>query len=293
VRYALLALLPVALVHALTGVGLFCSSGYCLAVWQHEAALYGPDGKFLTGWEFNADLRSGAIGNGMFAVGSEKGTVWVFDFKGNLIKKFSAEYEHNFWPITPTDYMLLLGGPKNFTVVGYDAFDGVVSAFDKAGNLLWEVDVDSDVFRASKLVRYGGYVLFVDVPQNMLVYIKDGQIVRTESFDHLVGADACGPYLAVRTTDYVAVYKGPELLWQKEMPIIALGKVATVAFSPDCSELAVYEFGFLEGKMMKVFDVQTGLLEWERKLPFQPIDMGWLGDRLVLMPKYGKLVVAG
>jgi hypothetical protein len=59
VRYALLALLPVALVHALTGVGLFCSSGYCLAVWQHEAALYGPDGKFLTGWEFNADLRSG------------------------------------------------------------------------------------------------------------------------------------------------------------------------------------------------------------------------------------------
>ncbi|UXD22325.1 hypothetical protein IPA_03545 [Ignicoccus pacificus DSM 13166] len=259
-----------------------------LIVWKTQAGLLGPKG-WITGYRYYEPIKSAAYCCGTFAISFDEGTVELYNAT-NLkeVGSFNAKFKVDFWPFNPTDSiaMIKVGKGERPIIVGYDALNGVIAAYNFQGERLWAVRADTDLFKTSKLIGHGDEVFYVDTVKGLVVVIDaNGDLRQTYGYDDLQGADVCGDVLAVKTSDRLLLYKlnGTEAneILSIKVELMKIAPKATVKLSPLCDKVAVHYYDFVDGEGVRVYDLRGHVIADFGVDEVSAI--GWLNETEVLI----------
>jgi len=154
------------------------------------------------------------------------GEVFIYDTSGNLIKTLTTVYGfHGMMSLAPDGFLVC--GTFSCRMFSYD------------GKMSWEVQ---EVYTPNEPAHCCGYWYIPNSRyKSTVMVVRRGDVLNeiTDPISSIVDLAACGYYLAVATSVTLYLYDlsdplEPELIWWRKF-----GTIRQVAFSPDCTYLAV------------------------------------------------------
>ncbi len=264
-------------------------------------------------WTFKLKGSEGVAfsSGGYLGVAGIDGCAYVFDFNGNLkqrlcvregfsdVSSFGNEfafsnYDGYVYVIDPTKGLVakyLVGLKENDAVTLLS--DGFIACkwdctYYKVSEVRWRIDLHW-IDNGPKIYLKKVYIPEKDLDEVLIASLDTGEVLKRVRFDSPVwSVELCGSELAVVTSEKVYLFelKSPTDLEEKSS--VPASSPFRVAFSPDCSYLAVAD----KSGYLRIYSLNDGLeLVAAKRLPGAGQSVAWWNSYLAVTTTNGTLIV--
>ncbi|ABR31723.1 PQQ-binding-like beta-propeller repeat protein [Thermosipho melanesiensis] len=150
---------------------------------------------------------------------AKDGTLFLTTTNGKIMKIHNGKIEWSYTlPFIVTGHLTLLED-----AILVPCWDDYIYSFDFSGNLLWKIQLDSDITLGA---AYDGQIIYVVSDEGFLYEIKDGKVISSSKIGKW---PISGPYISLSGQIYTI--DGMGYLWKNNKKEKFVGNIKNLAFS--------------------------------------------------------------